>query len=558
MSTHSDKPMDLQGLLQHLSDDSLSPDDAGRLNDVLHGNPEACERYLDHLTLEAHLRHHLGGQLPGLAGLPTFARAAPAVPQPAQPTVRRGRRFAAGFLRAAAAVLLGALLTLAALHGLGSLRDPLASKPEEPEPGSRAGGDSVATLLFADNCQWGKTDRFAEGQRLPAATLQLERGLAVLRFDGGAAVVLEGPTQLQIESRGSARLASGRLTVRAPEEAAGFTVHTPASDVVDLGTEFAIKVDRSGATELHVLEGEVAYGKPGALQEESALLGAGKAVRFDQARASVPRTVPLDAPRFAELLSQAKIGPREDLLLAYEPFQYPIGSVALAEANGGSGWAGPWHTSPGKLPTGDAGDLTISFAKLKIPWPVQGGRGPMLEAPPEYQSRRRLLAQPVRLDEDGVYYISGMVRWEAPPAPPAGQTGPMVAVRMVLRSSTDFQGDHVMFNLPAFQRPQLDIRSGAIFTSSQTVAHNETQFWVGKIVARRQGEDEIFFRVYGEGETLDSIEPAAWSVRSRGIRSDARLDLVLLSKFGGGTCWWDEIRIGKSWRAVVPLAGASN
>ena len=111
-----------------------------------------------------------------------------------------------------------------------------------------------------------------------------------------------------------------------------------------------------------------------------------------------------------------------------------------------------------------------------------------------------------------------------------------------------------MFNLPYFHRPQLDIRSGAIFTSSQTVARNETQFWVGKIVARRQGEDEIFFKVYGENEKLDTIEPADWHVRSRGVHSDARLDLVLLTKFGGGTCLWDEVRIGRSWRAVAPLA----
>jgi hypothetical protein len=111
-----------------------------------------------------------------------------------------------------------------------------------------------------------------------------------------------------------------------------------------------------------------------------------------------------------------------------------------------------------------------------------------------------------------------------------------------------------MFNLPVFHQPQLDIRTGAIFTSAQSVTPDQTQFWVGKIVARRQGEDEIFFRVYGEGEILDTIEPATWNVRSRGIFSDARLDLVLLTKMGGGTCWWDEVRIGKSWRAVVPIA----
>jgi hypothetical protein len=550
MSLPSGKELELQRLLQQVSDDSLSAEDADRLNDLLHGNPEACEIYLDHLTLEAHLRHELGGQVPAPEALPAFARSAVTPPEQATRPASSARLFDAKVLRLAAAAVLGGMVTLGIVLGLGAPREPLANRSGERESNPKASGDSVATLLFADNTQWGRMNGLVEGQRLPAGPIQLERGLAVLRFDGGAAVVMEGPTELQIESRGSARLARGRLTVRAPEEAAGFTVHTPASDVVDLGTEFAIKVERNGATELHVLEGEVAYSKPGTLQEDAELLGAGKAVRYDQAREAAPRTVPLDAPRFAELLSQAKIGPREDLLLAYEPFDYPVGSVK--DANGGSGWAGPWHLGTGKLPAGDSGDLTIVNAKLNVPWPVRGGRGPMLEAPAEYGSRRRLLAEPVRLDQDGVYYLSGMVRWEAPPAPPVGHPGPMPSVRIVLRSSTDFQGDHVMLNLPVFQRPQLDIRSGAIFTSQHTVARNETQFWVGKIVARRQGEDEIFFRIYGEGETLDSIEPATWSVRSRGIHSDARLDLLLLTKFGGGTCWWDEIRIGKSWRAVVP------
>jgi hypothetical protein len=239
------------------------------------------------------------------------------------------------------------------------------------------------------------------------------------------------------------------------------------------------------------------------------------------------------------------------MLLAYEGFNYPVGLLPLADAVGGTGWIGPWTVSPGaKLPPGDSGDLTIASAMMHVPWPLQGGRGPMLEAPPHYQSRRRQLAEPVRLDEDGVYYVSVLVRWDAPPAPPAGQTLP--SVRLVLRSSTDFNGDHIMFNLPLFQQPQLDIRTGAIFTSAQTVTPDETQFWVGKIVARKQGEDEIFFRVYGERETLDTIEPAAWTVKSRGVHSDARLDLVLLTKMDGGICWWDEVRIGKSWRAVVP------
>ncbi len=533
---------DLRDLIRRLSDGPLPPEDAARLNDLLHGDPEACELYLKHVTLDAQLHHEFGGRQPLPEELPAFARSAEA---PRVAPAFRGL----GLVRFAAALLLGVGLTL-----LGGSLWPRGRHDGVAD--DKATSDSVATLLFADNCQWRTKDRPVEGQRLSAGPLQLERGLLILRFDGGAAVVLEGPADLRVESRGCAQLVHGRLTVRAPKEAAGFTVRSPASDVVDLGTEFAIKVERGGATEVHVLEGEVSHSKPGAPMESAQLLSAGNAVRYDGARATDARVVPLNSPRFAELLSQAQIGPRQDLMLAYEGFDYPIGSLPLGEATGGTGWAGAWTVSPGvKLPAGDSGDMTVASARLRIRWPLLGGRGPMLEAPANYQSRRRQLAEAVRLDEDGVYYVSVLLRWEAPPPPPAGK--PMPAVRLVLRSSTNFNGDHVMFNLPLFQQPQLDIRTGAIFTSAQAVTPNETQFWVGKIVARRQGEDEIFFRVYGEGETLDAIEPAAWSVKSRGVHSDAQLDTVLLTKMDGGVCWWDEVRVGKSWRAVVPTTGSA-
>jgi hypothetical protein len=501
---------ELDDLLRRLSDGPLPPEDVARLNELLHGNPEACERYLHHAALDAHLRYELGARPPLPNVVPT--------PRPRR-TPRPLLRFAAG-------------LTL------------LASSMWRSE---RSTAGSVATLLFADDCQW--DEPMVEGQRLSAGPLRLRRGLAVLRFDGGAAVVLEAPSELRIVSRVFAWLDSGRLTVRAPKEAAGFTVRAPASDVVDLGTEFAVVVERGGATEVHVLEGEVSYAKAGAPQDTAELLSHGKAVRFDGAQAPAPRAVPLNAPRFSDLLSRARLGPREDLLLAHESFDYPVGRLPLERAAGGKGWVGTWGVSPGvKFPPGVNGDLSIASAKLQVAWPIQGGRGPMLEGGADYQSRRRVLARPVRLDEDGVYFVSVLSRWEAPST--AGQRLP--SVRMVLRSSADFDGDHVMFNLPIHGQPQLDLRAGAIFTSERSVALGRTQLWVGKIVARKQGEDEIFFRIYGEGEPLDPMEPGTWSVRSRDIRSDAKLDLLLLTKLEGGTCWWDEVRVGKSWRAVVP------
>ncbi|MGE3808818.1 MAG: FecR domain-containing protein, partial [Gemmataceae bacterium] len=358
---------ELRSLLQRLSDGDLSPQEAERLSALLHGDPEACELYLDHVTLEAHLHGEFGGPRPGSEALPGFLQQAQ---QPATAERRHGYRGPAWqTLHLAAAVLLGALGSFLLL------RNSQQPAPDRPAVDDRATADCVATLLFADDCEWRREEKLVEGQRLCAGPLQLERGLALLRFDGGAAVVVEGPTELQLESRGSARLASGKVTVRAPAVAAGFTIRTPASDVVDLGTEFALVVERDGATEVHVLEGEVAYAKPGTPQEYAELLKAGQAIRYDQARGELPRVVPLNAPRFNELLSQAKIGPRDDLLHTHEGFNSPVGLLPLDQADGGIGWAGPWGPTPGTK-AGYKGDLTIAFAKLDVPWPVQGGRGP--------------------------------------------------------------------------------------------------------------------------------------------------------------------------------------
>ena len=47
------------------------------------------------------------------------------------------------------------------------------------------------------------------------------------------------------------------MTVSVPATAHGFTIQTPSSRTVDLGTEFGVIVDKSGNTETHVIRGTV-------------------------------------------------------------------------------------------------------------------------------------------------------------------------------------------------------------------------------------------------------------------------------------------------------------
>jgi hypothetical protein len=111
--------------------------------------------------------------------------------------------------------------------------------------------------------------------------LSLERGLAEIRFQCGARVVLEGPARLELLSGQSARLRHGRLTARVQTPGARFEVVSPQGKVIDLGTEFGVSVSEKGATEVYVFEGQVEAqaadaGPVSVTQNQAARIAAGK------------------------------------------------------------------------------------------------------------------------------------------------------------------------------------------------------------------------------------------------------------------------------------------
>jgi ferric-dicitrate binding protein FerR (iron transport regulator) len=129
----------------------------------------------------------------------------------------------------------------------------LAVRRDRETPG---GEPAIAWLVNAQNCQW--TDSAGPVGDLRAGTrVRLERGLAEVRFECGARVVLEGPAQLELLSGHSGRLLRGKLTAHVPTPQAGFEIVSPQGKVIDLGTEFGISVADNGATEVYVFEGKV-------------------------------------------------------------------------------------------------------------------------------------------------------------------------------------------------------------------------------------------------------------------------------------------------------------
>jgi hypothetical protein len=85
------------------------------------------------------------------------------------------------------------------------------------------------------------------------------------------------------------------------------------------------------------------------------------------------------------------------------------------------------------------------------------------------------------------------------------------------------------------------------------IARNQYTLWLGKIIARHKGDDDVFFSIYGEADAIDYAEPAAWQVATRGLRRHGRLDIVVIAGQLSAPCAVDELCIGPTWRSVAPM-----
>ena len=417
----------------------------------------------------------------------------------------------------------------------------------------------VATLLLAEQCDW-QGDPPAEGARLAKGPLQLKSGLAVLRFDGGAEVVLQGNCLLELLSAGGIQVDRGDIIVRATDEATGFRVQTPSSELIDLGTEFSVEVGGGGETKLNVLEGKVSIrplkhnvARPKLLQQGSSVIVASST--------SDPEQAPHDALRFNAVIRNANPRSRADLRFAYEGFFYNEGALPLSKSTKGNGWRGPWRKR--SLLEGYRADqdttnsLDIVHGQMNVTWGVRGGELGMLKMPPGKTVRLREMKQSIDLSQDGIYFVSLMVR-EPDHSQRDAKARPRESVRLTLRSKDDYYGELLSFGVSQQLKPRVLTGQGVGFLSSSDTPTNQTTLWIGKVVARATGEDEVYFRIFGEDEELvnDELnwaEPSQWHVASRNLDLSADLNLVVLTSEGLAPRYIDELRIGPTWRSVAPL-----
>lgn len=514
---------ELEALLRRLSDEGrLSIEDRDALNGLLRGDVDACERYLNHAAIEAQLTREAAPK--GSSGLPVDLKPS------RSPKSRLGPWWLA--LGAAAAL---------ALVGWFAL-----------DSADRPGAEPLATLIFSDDADWALPHP-EEGAGLPPGRYRLNAGLAVIRFRGGPELALTAPAELIMERGGEARLMQGRAFLRTVEGAGGFKMITRDGVVSDLGGEFSVHVQQKAGTRVCVLEGAASVRSASA--GASSMVEDGQAVLLRANEAS-PAESTFDGTRFAGIIRRAAPRQRPDLMIAYDGFNYDAGRYAPEEIQRGKGWAGPW-----RLRTGDerpheqpdeTTDMHIVHGKLNVVWPVEGGRLGMLEMPPGKTYRVRPLKGGIDMGSDAVTYFSLMVH-EPDHSDRLPRMRPQEGVRLTFRSSSHYDGPRLSFGLTARLHPQVQTGPGVGAVSAAEAPSKQTTLWVGKVLSRKNGEDEVSFRIYGEDDSLDYAEPGTWHVQTRGIRQDGILNLVVLTSEGLSARVIDEFRLGPTWRSVVPI-----
>ncbi len=407
---------------------------------------------------------------------------------------------------------------------------------------------TVARLILAEDCEWQpEFSHLEEGQSLGPGPLALKSGSAVVRFEGGAEVVITGDTRMDLISGNAGRLEHGNVIVRAEDGAEGFILDTPASEFIDLGTEFTVTVGSSGETKMQVHEGEVA--------SDSNIITAGHAIEFKDAGSKVSRqtTADPDAPRFAEMLLRANPRERRDLMHAYEGFFVGEGTYPLEEMNDGKGWAGAWRLRQGVelrdyAPLESTGKMNIVFGSMNAPWPVRGGRLGALELPPGHHVLLRDIAEPCDLSKDGIMFFSFMVS-DSNTAPP----GDVQDLSLALRSSQNYYTGKLSFGWSHSRTPLIRSGGGRISRGTRAIPSEETVFCIAKIAFSADGTDTVQFRCYNSTDPLHFVEPAEWDVDGHSVDIDSSLDILEISSKSGSTVSIDEIRIGPTWRSVTPL-----
>jgi hypothetical protein len=328
---------ELHDLLLAMEEGSLSPEGVARIDELVQGDAELLRCYLEHVRLVADLHFGLGDDrvktalsrvftLDGQQQRPTARNRQPAirperdfVPLPTivipnasglSPTISSFNGLLLSYL--IAGIVVGIGLFAGWVCRMPDYKE-LAGNSSRPSEKTEREAQPVEDMVFVGqitnmvDCRWAdpRTEAFPRARVPLGRKYALASGLMEIAYDTGAKVILEGPCTYKVDVKSGGFLSVGRLTARVETKGEGergkaeqkqtgappstfplppsplFSVRTPTAVVTDLGTEFGVEVDRSGASRTHVFRGKVEVRAAGNGNSGAVLLAENQSARIE-------------------------------------------------------------------------------------------------------------------------------------------------------------------------------------------------------------------------------------------------------------------------------------
>jgi ferric-dicitrate binding protein FerR (iron transport regulator) len=507
---------DIERMHRHLLGD-LEPAEFHQLEQDLLTSPELRGRFLRAVRVDAALQDQA---------------LEPVETSPAVPHRNPWPRFAA----------IAAAIGLAALGLWRVIPDgnPAAASLLDPP------AQEIATLVDSRDCKWTDTLDLAVGKGLAPGLIELESGVALIEFDGGARLALQGPARLELIGPKAARLHRGHATVRCEEGLYSFSLLTPTSTVIDLGTEFGVAVDSDGASEVHVLDGEVEVADTlNKEQQSTLLLNAGETVLLasngenhmvsDSTRTWI-RDYSTQAGR------EARAAPPR--VIARDTF--PVDLTQEKRFSLGTGWNGAWWQAT----AGRKGDFR--FVPLD-PLVKRDGKSGLAMLVGGWVEVRRSLAAPINPTRSQTIYVGFSLHRMNPNQ--RDKSGKLSEATVMFRSSKD--PTTVLGMALSGRNHWVVLEQGGWERSEMPVNGKGPFFVIAKVEFDPRRGNKVSMTGFNDFSAIPSEEPRNWELVSHRqlAKMKVPLDTIALQvrqspfKFG-------EIVLGNSWQAVVGPASA--
>ena len=227
---NSEEKNRLDELLSTLLESVLNDTEQKELDEILQSIEEARDYYNDYIDTHIALDWHFGDKSLEL-------------PSGLEPMIGKRPKKKTPMI-----IFAGPLIAAAAILAFVFLQPKTSNTPDIIQE---------FTLLKSVSADWDQNLNYQVGDGFDNGTHRLNSGYCELTNNKGVKLIVEGPAEFELVSPKKVKLQKGTLVASVEKEGIGFQVDTPNTNVVDLGTEFGVRVQDNGDTEVHVLEGQV-------------------------------------------------------------------------------------------------------------------------------------------------------------------------------------------------------------------------------------------------------------------------------------------------------------